>query len=127
MNKPIEHKHLIVRAEVNTPPKNADHIAQWIRALVKKINMKLLDIPGNPLVGYVNTPGNRGATAVAIIETSNIALHVWDETTPALLQLDVYSCSPFQPIDVFDHMAEFGVRSKSVLFIDREGGIKKIL
>ena len=29
-------------------------------------------------------PGNRGITAVAIIETSHITMHIWDEPNPAL-------------------------------------------
>ena len=40
-------------------------------------------------------------TSVAIIETSHIALHIWDEVNPGLLQLDVYSCANFNPQDVF--------------------------
>ena len=39
-------------------------------------------------------PGNRGVTAFAIIETSHIAMHIWDEPNPALVQLDVYTCAP---------------------------------
>ena len=127
MNKPIEHKHLIVRAEVDNPPTDPEYIKKWVATLVKKIGMKLLPLPANPIAGYVDTPGNRGATCVAIIETSHVALHVWDEARPALFQLDVYTCSALELIDVFDHMTEFGVRSKSVLFIDRERGIKKVL
>ena len=32
---------------------------------------------------------------VAIIETSHIAMHIWDEPKPALMQFDVYSCGEF--------------------------------
>jgi len=38
-------------------------------------------------------PGNQGLTSVTIIETSHIAVHVWDEVSPALMQMDVYSCA----------------------------------
>ena len=37
----------------------------------------------------VRCHGNKGLTAFAIIETSHIAMHIWDEPV-ALLQLDVY-------------------------------------
>jgi S-adenosylmethionine/arginine decarboxylase-like enzyme len=43
-----------------------------------------------PYVKYCNMPGNRGITAIAIIETSHIAMHIWDEPKPALMQMDVY-------------------------------------
>ena len=31
------------------------------------------------MLSTVHMPGNRGITAVAIIETSHIAMHIWDE------------------------------------------------
>ncbi len=40
---------------------------------------------------------NRGITAISVIETSHIAMHVWDEPQPALMQLDIYSCAEFNP------------------------------
>lgn len=123
----IQHKHLIIRAEVSNPPTDPEFIKEWIKELVQKIDMKLLDIPNNPLAGYVDKPGNKGLTAVAIIETSNIAVHVWDECSPGLLQLDVYTCGSLDPVVVFDHLEQFDVLSKSFLFIDRENQIKKIL
>ena len=43
-----------------------------------------------PYVKYCNMAGNRGITAVAIIETSHRYAY-WDEPKPALLQMDVYS------------------------------------
>ena len=54
-----------------------------------------------PYVKYCNMPGNRGITAVAIIETSHIAMHIWDEPKPALMQMDVYSCGEFDVTQIF--------------------------
>ena len=46
--------------------------------LIKDIGMKLMF---GPEVRYVRQEGNEGLTAVAIIETSHVALHVWDKQT----------------------------------------------
>jgi S-adenosylmethionine/arginine decarboxylase-like enzyme len=82
-------KHLIVRAEAIKPPKDESYLKKWMKEFVDSINMKIFM---GPYVKYCNMEGNRGITAVAIIETSHIAMHIWDEVTPALMQFDVYSC-----------------------------------
>ena len=96
-----KHKHLIIRAEVNRPLKGEKETKQWLRKLVKKIDMKIIKVP---YASYVSKEGNRGITGVVMIETSHIAVHVWDETTPALVQCDVYSCAEFSSNEV---LAEF--------------------
>jgi len=70
-----QHKHLIVRANIDKCPKEADlnKISDWIRLLIKKIDMKLL---AGPYTTYVNEKGNKGMTSVVIIETSHIPLHI---------------------------------------------------
>ena len=80
------HKHLIIRAEVNRPITGEKEIKKWLRKLVKKIDMKIIK---GPYSGYVSKEGNRGITAVVMIETSHIAIHIWDEISPALVQCDV--------------------------------------
>jgi S-adenosylmethionine/arginine decarboxylase-like enzyme len=52
---------------------------------------------GGPYADYVEKPDNYGIAAFAMIETSHCALHVWDRVSPPLAQLDVYSCSDFDP------------------------------
>ena len=76
MELPV-HKHLIIRTEVNNPPgkDKQEYIKDWFRTLVKDIDMKLL---AGPYCEYVDVPGNEGLTCVCIIETSHIAMHVWD-------------------------------------------------
>ena len=66
-----KHKHLIVRADIGWTPKEEDlnKISDWIRSLIRKIEMKLL---AGPYTTYVNEKGNKGMTSVAIIETSHI-------------------------------------------------------
>ena len=114
-----QHKHLIVRADIGWCPQEEDlnKISDWIRSLIKKIDMKLL---AGPYTTYVNDTG-KGMTSVAIIETSHIALHIWDEVNPGLMQLDVYSCANFNPQDVFDKVDElFQTIKMEYKFLDRE-------
>ena len=115
-----KHKHLIVRADIGWCPKEEDlnKISDWIRSLIKKIDMKLL---AGPYTTYVDEKGNKGMTSVAIIETSHIALHIWDEVSPGLMQLDVYSCADFNPRDIFDKVNELFQSIKvEYKFLDRE-------
>ena len=115
-----QHKHLIVRTDIGWCPQEEDlnKISDWIRSLIKKIDMKLL---AGPYTTYVNEKGNKGMTSVAIIETSHIALHIWDEVSPGLMQLDVYSCANFNPPDVFDKVNElFQTIKMEYKFLDRE-------
>jgi S-adenosylmethionine/arginine decarboxylase-like enzyme len=115
-----QHKHLIVRADISWCPQEEDlnKVSDWIRSLIKKIDMKLL---AGPYTTYVNEKGNKGMTSVAIIETSHIALHIWDETNPGLMQLDVYSCADFNPQDIFDKVNElFKTIKIEYKFLDRE-------
>ena len=95
------HKHLIIRAEVNSPISTEKEIKKWLRNVVKKIDMKIIK---GPYAAYVSKEGNRGITGVVMIETSHIAMHVWDEERPALVQCDVYSCAEFSSNEV---LAEF--------------------
>ena len=126
--KEIKHKHLIVRAEVSDPIGNPISTELWLQELVVKIDMKLLDcMTHNPVSGYCEEPGLRGITGVILIETSHIVIHIWDEPKPALVQLDVYSCSDLSPTDVFDHMEQFGVLAKSFIYLDRENTIQQIV
>jgi len=121
-----QHKHLIVRADIGWCPKEEDlnKISDWIRTLIKQIDMKLL---AGPYTTYVNDAGNKGMTSVAIIETSHIALHIWDEVNPGLMQLDVYSCANFKPQDVFDKVDElFQTIKMEYKFLDREKGLIEV-
>ena len=117
MNKLLEHKHLIVRAEINEPPKSVVAIHDWMRELVDKIGMNILM---GPYAVYSDMEGNAGLTAVTIIETSHIALHVWDEVTPALMQLDVYTCSTLDINDVFEAIKVWDPTKIEYKYIDRE-------
>ena len=118
-----KHKHLIIRAEVNRPLKGEKETKQWLRKLVKKIDMKIIK---GPFAGYVTKEGNRGITGVVMIETSHIAIHVWDETLPALVQCDVYSCAEFSSNEVLAEFIDMEVIKIDHLMLDRADEIKSI-
>ena len=124
-NSLLIHKHLIVRAEVNNPPKDVDQLTEWLKDFIASINMKIML---GPYVAYCNNEGNRGITGVAVIETSHIAMHVWDEPVPALMQLDVYSCAEFNPYLIADKLKkDFDVVKLDYKFLNRETGLKSIV
>lgn len=100
----LVHELMVIRAEVNKPPKDTHRIEDWLRELVAALNMKILM---GPFSVYSEMEGNKGLTATCIIETSHIALHVWDECDPGMLRLDVYSCAPVNPQVVLQSLEEF--------------------
>ena len=124
MTTPV-HKHFILRAEVKHPPgeKSKQRIWNWMFFLIKDIGMKIMF---GPEVRYVRTEGNEGLTAVAIIETSHVALHVWDKQDPPLLQLDVYTCGPFKPEVVLKAIREFIPTKIQWKYLDRESDLKTV-
>ena len=124
MTTPV-HKHFILRAEVKHPPgeKAKQRIWNWMFFLIKDIGMKIMF---GPEVRYVTKEGNEGLTAVAIIETSHVALHVWDKQNPPLLQLDVYTCGPFKPEVVLKAIKEFQPTKIQWKYLDRETDLKTV-
>jgi len=123
-NSLLIHKHLIVRAEVNNPPKDVGKLTEWLKEFIESINMKIML---GPYVAYCNNEGNRGITGVAVIETSHIAIHVWDEPVPALVQFDVYSCADFDPYKIAEKIKQdFDVVKIDYKFLNRETGLKPI-
>ena len=113
----LVHKHLIVRAECLDPPLDPQYVEQWLKNVVELIGMKVCR---GPVSAYVDVTGNEGATGVVIIETSHIAIHVWDRRTPALVQLDVYTCGEFEPQKIFNALQEFDVQKLEYKYLDRE-------
>ena len=120
-NSLLVHKHLIVRAEVSRPPMDEEQLTEWMKEFVESINMKIFM---GPYVKYCSMPGNRGITAVAIIETSHIAMHIWDAVTPALMQFDVYSCGEFDVDKICNKIKkDFDTKKIEYKFLNRETGL----
>lgn len=121
------HQHLIIRAEIDRPPMNHCFLERltrtaqrdveiWMESLIDKIDMKIMY---GPKAMYCNKVGNRGMTAFAIIETSHLALHTWDEGRPTM-QLDVYTCSELDLETVFRAIGRFKPTRIEYKFLDRE-------
>ena len=119
----LEHKHLIVRAEVLNPPRDEKQTSQQVIDLIERIGMKILM---GPYAKYVNMEGNRGLTIATIIETSHVVMHTWDETDPAVIQLDVYTCGPLEPQIVIDWLNQYQPVKIDHKYIDREFDIKEL-
>ena len=120
MKPHLQHKHLLVRAEVNSPPLynfSSRRLDLEIRSLINKIDMEILLGPHS---AYCEEPGNLGWSSTAIITTSSITFHSWTET--GVIQLDVYSCKDFRIRDVFTWLAQFDIERLDYKYLDRERG-----
>lgn len=121
MAKILEHKHLIVRAEVRNPPKDTKKMEAWMSNMVSAIGMQEL---AAPRAIYSDMVGNRGLTCDVILNTSNAVIHTWDEVDPGLFMLDVYTCGALDPNVIFGLLEEFKPTKIEYMYIDREHGLK---
>ena len=115
-----KHKHLIIRVEVRHPITSEKELKKWLRNLVKTIDMEIV---GGPYTAYVTKEGNRGATGVVMIETSHIAIHIWDEERPSLVQCDIYSCAEFSVPEVLLEFTMMEPTKIDYMVLDRANSI----
>lgn len=118
--KLLEHKHLIVRAEVRNSPKDPSMMEQWMANMVEALGMRA-EFP--PRAFYSNMVGNRGLTCDVILNTSNACIHTWDEVDPGLFMLDVYTCGSLDPKIIFDLLQQFDPVKIEYKYLDREHGL----
>ena len=111
----IEHKHLIVKGKY-LKSMTKERIKHFINDLIFLLDMKLMELPNNPNIGYVDGVGS-GHTGVAIITTSHIVIHCWAETND--YQLDIYSCKKFDPSTIIAYCRDSGLSKQSARFFDR--------
>lgn len=123
MSEVIEHKHIIIRAETKTAP-DEKRLVEWLKELVDKLNMKILAGPISGDIDYME--GNNGPTAVVVIETSHMACHVWTDSTPNLIQLDVYTCGRMDKQKVLNHLQEFQPAKIEYRLFDREYSLEEL-
>lgn len=115
----LEHKHVVVRAEVKNPPMCATFIKSWLANMIESIGMKLaVGLEANPISYFCNLPGNEGITGAAILETSHCSIHSWHED--GVLQFDLYTCSPLDLEVVFQQFEQFEPVKIEYAFFDRE-------
>ena len=117
------HRHLIIRATVANPPRDCDTVHVWLCELCELIGMHLL---AGPITARVEDVGNRGVTGVCIISTSHMAIHVWDESDPAVIQLDVYTCAELDPHAVIGHLQVFLPQHIDTHYLDRDHSVLPI-
>jgi len=116
------HKHLMLRGFITDPPKETQVVIDWLRGFIDFLGMKILQ---GPFSSYVGAKGNEGLTAVAMIETSHIAFHIWDTTDPALIQFDVYTCGCLDVAATLQELESFfNFDSYEYLVYDREDGFE---
>ena len=114
------HKHLLINAKLKNPMNNEDIAIDFLKRLVDRIDMKIIK---GPFASYVDKPGNRGLTAIVMIETSHIAFHIWDEQDPGLVQFDLYTCGKLNLSEVLLTIGEdFDIVSMDYNLFDREKG-----
>ena len=112
------HKHLLVNAQVYNPMESEEQAIDFLTRLVDKIDMKIIK---GPFASYVDKPGNRGLTAIVMIETSHIAFHIWDEGSPGRLQFDLYTCGSLDTPKVLEMLNEdFIIADMDWVLFDRE-------
>lgn len=84
--------------------KDEDHIKQFCKTLVDRIDMKAY---GAPILEHfaAHNPEAGGYTLLQLIETSNICAHFVDKNGD--IYLDVFSCKDFEEKTVLDVVNEF--------------------
>jgi S-adenosylmethionine/arginine decarboxylase-like enzyme len=118
------HNHLLVNGYSLIPPTDEGKTIEWMKNLVESIDMKIIQ---GPFASYVSKEGNRGLTAIVMIETSHIAMHVWDEEDPAFVQFDLYTCSTLPVEKVLKNLEDtFGLHNYQSMVLERSSGFKVI-
>ena len=122
--KSPQHNHLLINAKTPWPIRNKRQMKKWLKGLVEEIGMYRI---AGPFVHYVNKPGNRGLTAVVMIETSHIALHIWDELQPAHVQFDIYTCAGLdEEKTLLKIVNDLKITDVEWVYFDRQVGFKKV-
>jgi S-adenosylmethionine/arginine decarboxylase-like enzyme len=117
------HEHLLVRPLIARPPVNVEQVIAWTSEVVDMLCLKFLHAP---VGAYCDDKGNKGVTVVAILNSSHLAVHVWDEPDPALLQLDVYSCRKLDIQKVLTHLNVFSIVKIKHRLFDRSVAIREL-
>ena len=119
----IEHKHLMISADFIRRVFTSSWYETWMTNLIEDLEMTVLV---EPKAVSDKTPGNEGVTAFSIITTSHLVLHTWETTMPYKLQLDVYSCKPFEISTVLKRLQDFNISNVKYKFLDRENGFETL-
>lgn len=121
------HEHVIIKARVNNPPTDKNILEKWIVDVIESVDMKVVL---GPETYYSEMEGNKGYTSLAVLDFSHIALHCWEEETPALIEFDLFSCKRFDINIVLTKLKQFNIHSFSLHYVNRDslefGKLKKL-
>jgi S-adenosylmethionine/arginine decarboxylase-like enzyme len=115
----LPHKHLMLNGVTSLAGgrHSTSEVEAHLRHLTDIIGAKILIGPASI---YCPAPGNTGLVGMAAISTSHITCHHWDCTKQPRLQVDVYSCTDFDPERALRTIWDFWkLRRATVLFLDR--------
>lgn len=112
----LVHHQLLVSANLGKTPSSKDDAEGWLKKLCCSIDMKILV---GPFSSYSDDECNRGLTIGAVITTSHIVAHFWENVKPLRLELDIYSCKRFDLDTVFKELSKFEPSSIQYKFVDR--------
>ena len=82
--------------------KSKQHVEQFARELVKRIDMKAY---GEPQVVHFGEGDKEGFTLIQLIETSNISAHFCNDTGDAYI--DVFSCKEYNCDEVQETVQQY--------------------
>ena len=118
------HNQLLINGYTNSAMKSEEAAVEWMQSLVEYIDMKTIK---GPYAAYVDVEGNRGLTCTVMIETSHIALHIWDEPTPSEIQLDLYTCGELNIDKVLQKLEkDLGLFDYHYLVLERSRGFNVV-
>jgi len=118
------HNQLLINGYTNSAMKSEEAAVEWMQSLVNDIGMKTIK---GPYAAYVDVEGNRGLTCTVMIETSHIALHVWDEPSPSEIQLDLYTCGELNVDKVLQKLEkDLGLFDYHYLVLERSKGFSVV-
>jgi S-adenosylmethionine/arginine decarboxylase-like enzyme len=118
------HNQLLINGYTNSAMKSEEAAVDWMQSLVDYIDMKTIK---GPYAAYVDVEGNRGLTCTVMIETSHIALHIWDEPNPSEIQLDLYTCGELNVDKVLQKLEkDLGLFDYHYLVLERSKGFNVV-
>jgi hypothetical protein len=121
----VNYKMLVGRFEVKRPPtKSGDiYLDIWMRRLIQAQGMVIVD---GPRLYYNSRPGLEGWSGTAIIETSSVQLHIWDQSDPPKVHLDFFTCGNLDVQKILAAVDEWGLVKTDWWVLDREFQIVKV-
>jgi S-adenosylmethionine/arginine decarboxylase-like enzyme len=92
------------------PIKNVHENDKFVREIARVLDMNIISGPHSL---YIDDKGNEGVSSVTIIKTSHICIHSWDQKSPGVIHLDIFSCKLFSVKKVKNFLLKrFNIKGK---------------